>query len=166
MLYTWEGLLSQAPCIPEHTSSGYGHQIRGKRWGAMPSPLCKTLAQYPSLCQYDHGSCNGKTMHACIWQPLRASPPVLALHLKIGWREVNICRFGSGKWFVSCTCAQFPEAGESLSKALQRLEKSAINMIWWLSPVFDWPNIVIKPGGLLLVVPTYLQYFLGGIAKK
>jgi hypothetical protein len=33
------------------------------------------------------------------------------------------------------------------------LEKSVINMIWLLSFVFDWPIIMIDPGGLLLVVP-------------
>jgi hypothetical protein len=37
------------------------------------------------------------------------------------------------------------------------LEKSVINMIWLLIPGFDWPNIMIGPGGLLLVVPTHLQ---------
>ncbi len=91
---------------------------------------------------------------------------MLALHLKIRSRKVNIFRFGSGKWFFSWICAQFAEAGKWLSKAVHLLQKSAINMIRLLSPVFDWPNIVIKPGGLLLVVPTYLQYFMGGVAKK
>jgi hypothetical protein len=31
-------------------------------------------------------------------------------------------------------------------------EKSAINMIWLLVPVCDWPIIMISPSGLLLVV--------------
>jgi hypothetical protein len=36
-------------------------------------------------------------------------------------------------------------------------EKSVINMICLLHPVGYWPNIMIGLGGLLLVVPTYLQ---------
>jgi hypothetical protein len=31
------------------------------------------------------------------------------------------------------------------------------NMIWLLIPDFDWKNIMIGPGGLISVVPTYLQ---------
>ncbi len=53
------------------------------------------------------------------------------------------------------------------------LEKSVINKIWLQLPVvFDGPIIMIRPGGLLLVVPTtYLQSKLFqayglGIAKK
>jgi hypothetical protein len=37
------------------------------------------------------------------------------------------------------------------------LENSVINMISLLLHVFDWPIIMIGLGGLLLVVPTYLQ---------
>jgi hypothetical protein len=38
-----------------------------------------------------------------------------------------------------------------------------------LLPVFDWPNITIRPRDLLLVVPTYLQsqfQFFGWVCKK
>ncbi len=45
--------------------------------------------------------------------------------------------------------AQFVGAGEKHSKAVHLLEKSVINMIRLLLPVFDW----FGPGGLLLVVP-------------
>jgi hypothetical protein len=44
-----------------------------------------------------------------------------------------------------------------------------INMIWLLLSVFDWSIIMIGPGGLLLVVPTYLQsrfQFYWWVAKK
>jgi hypothetical protein len=37
------------------------------------------------------------------------------------------------------------------------LQRSVINMTCLLLPIFDWPNIMIGPAGLLLVVPTYLQ---------
>jgi hypothetical protein len=50
------------------------------------------------------------------------------------------------------------------------LENTVINMISLLVPVFDWPIIMIGPGGLLLVVPTCFCSpdfsFLGGVAKK
>jgi hypothetical protein len=36
-------------------------------------------------------------------------------------------------------------------------EKSVINMICLLRPGVCWPNIMIGPSGLLLVVATYLQ---------
>jgi hypothetical protein len=44
-----------------------------------------------------------------------------------------------------------------------------INMIWLVLSVFDWSIIMIRPGGLLLVVPTYLQsqfQFYWWVAKK
>jgi hypothetical protein len=44
------------------------------------------------------------------------------------------------------------------SKSLHLLEKSVINMIALSLHVFDWPIIMIGPGGLLLIVPTYLQF--------
>jgi hypothetical protein len=59
--------------------------------------------------------------------------------------------------FFSCILAQFAEAGTMRSKAVHLLEKSVINMIGLLLPVFDSSIIMIGPGGLLLVVPTCLQ---------
>jgi hypothetical protein len=52
----------------------------------------------------------------------------------------------------------FAEAGKKRSKVVHLLEKSVINMIWLLVLVFDWPIIIVGPGGLLLVIPTYMQY--------
>ncbi len=49
--------------------------------------------------------------------------------------------------------AQFAEAGKKHNKAVHLLEKSVINMIQLLLPVFDWPIIMFGPGGLLWVVP-------------
>jgi hypothetical protein len=57
-------------CYPRHPAFQSLHpQAMAIKLGWSPGehafpPLCKTLAQYPSLCQYDHGSCNGKAMHA------------------------------------------------------------------------------------------------------
>jgi len=30
--------------------------------------------------------------------------------------------------------------------------KTGLSVIWLLLPVFDWPTVMIDPGGLLLVV--------------
>jgi hypothetical protein len=100
------------------------------------------------------------------WRPKlrRASPPVLSmyvtLNITLGWRKVNKCRFGSGKWFFSCMFSEFLSL-LSLVNPQQRCtpaEKSVINKIWLVLLIFDWPIIMIRPGGLLLVVPTYLQF--------
>jgi hypothetical protein len=94
----------------------------------------------------------------------------VTLHIKIKRRKMKIYRFNSGKWFCSCICAPFAEAGKRRSKVVHLLEKSVINMIRQLLPVFDWPNIVIGPGGFLLVVPIYLQsqfqFYWWGCKKK
>jgi hypothetical protein len=69
---------------------------------------------------------------------------------------VLYCWFGSVKWFSSCIFAHFAEAGKKRSsKAVHMLEKSVTNMISLMVPVFDWPIIMISPGGLLLGVPNY-----------
>jgi len=44
----------------------------------------------------------------------------------------------------------------SCKEAMHLIEKSVINMIWLLLPVFDGSIITIGPGGLLLVFPTHL----------
>jgi hypothetical protein len=109
-----------------------------------------------------------------LWMMVTYSIPTSAqyvtLHTKIRWKRVSICRFGSGKWFLSCIFAQFPEAGTTRSKGVHLLEKSVINMMWKLVPVFDWAIIMIGPGGLLLVVPhlfaVQVSLFVCGVAKK
>jgi hypothetical protein len=55
----------------------------------------------------------------------------------------------------------FAEAVKSHSKALHELEKIVINMIQHYCSLF-----LIGPGGLLLVVPTYICSFMGGVAKQ
>jgi hypothetical protein len=47
------------------------------------------------------------------------------------------------RWLVSGTA----------TVAVHLQKKSVINMIWLLVSVSDWPIILIRPGGLLLVVP-------------
>jgi hypothetical protein len=45
--------------------------------------------------------------------------------------------------------------------------KSVIKMMWLVLSVFDWPIIMIGPGGLLLVVPHLFAVQLsGGDAQK
>jgi hypothetical protein len=102
-----------------------------------------------------------------------SDPPNYVLHL---WRctvkldgKVRTCWFGSEKWFWFCTFSQFAEVGERYNKAIHLLEKSVMNMIWQLFPVFDWLIIIIGPGSLLLVLSPICNFsfcFMGGVAKK
>ncbi len=109
-----------------------------------------------------------ETVAGCLF--VKASPPLyVTLHIKIGWRNANICGCGSGKWCFHCIFGQFAEAGKKRIKAVHLLEESVINMIGVLLPVLDWPIIMIGPGGLLLVVPTYYNpdfSFMCGVAEK
>jgi hypothetical protein len=98
-----------------------------------------------------------KTLKFLVTKIIPTGAQYVTLHIKIGWRNANICWCVSGKWFFCCIFAQFAEAGKKRSKAVHLLEKSVINMIWLLLPVFDWSIIMISPRGVLLVVPTYLQ---------
>ncbi len=95
---------------------------------------------------------------------LRASPPVVlgmwSCTLKIGWRKVNRCLFGSGNWFLPCMCAQVAEAGKKLCKAMAPAREEC-NKYWLLLPAFDSSIIMIGRGGLLLVVLTSSIIMIG-----
>jgi hypothetical protein len=95
--------------------------------------------------------------HSSCSKSIPISVQYVTLHIKIRWRKVNICQFGLGNWFFSCIFVQITKAGNKHNKTVHMLQKSVINMIWLLVLVFDWPIIMIAPGGLLLVVPTYLH---------
>jgi hypothetical protein len=69
--------------------------------------------------------------------------PYVTLHIKIGWRKVNICGFSSGNCFFSCKFARSAEASKKHSKAVHMPEKTVINKIWFFLPVFDWLIIMI-----------------------
>jgi hypothetical protein len=73
-------------------------------------------------------------------------------------------------WLRKMVFLLHTRAGKQHSKPVHLLEKSVINMISPLLLVFDWPIIMIGPGGLLLVVRTYMQSFeksiMGGVPKK
>jgi len=87
------------------------------------------------------------------------------------WTYAGVC--GSRKWCFCCTFAQFAaEAGKKAhhSCAPAREECNKYDLSECLLPVFDWSIIMIGPGGLLLVVPTYLQspafsFMCGGCRK-
>jgi hypothetical protein len=50
------------------------------------------------------------------------------------------------------------EAGNNRSKTVRTPATEECNKyVLTADPVFDWPIIMIDPGGLLLVVPTYLK---------
>jgi hypothetical protein len=54
--------------------------------------------------------------------------------------------------FSICIFVQFAEAGKCCAPARDECNKYDLVL-----PVFDWPIIMIGLGGLLLVVPIYLQ---------
>jgi len=62
--------------------------------------------------------------------------------------------------------SEFEMARKRCSNILH-LQKRVINMIWLVLNVFDWPIMLICPGGLLLVVPHYLlsqfQFYCSGL---
>jgi hypothetical protein len=41
----------------------------------------------------------------------------MTLQIKIGWKKVKRCWFGTAKWFGPCIFAQFAEAGKMHIKA-------------------------------------------------
>jgi hypothetical protein len=45
-------------------------------------------------------------------------------------------------------------------------KRSVINCTWLQLSVSDWSIIMIAPSGLLLVVPTYMQFYCWGCKKK
>jgi hypothetical protein len=45
-------------------------------------------------------------------------------------------------------------------------KRSVINCTWLELSVSDWSIIMIAPSGLLLVVPTYMQFYCWGCKKK
>jgi hypothetical protein len=89
----------------------------------------------------------------------------VTLHIKIRWRKVKICGLSSGNWFFFCKFARTAEASKKRAPAREECNKYDRTAF----PCFWLANIMIGAGGLLLVVPTYLQsmfQFIGGIAKK
>jgi len=70
-------------------------------------------------------------------------------HMPVWLRKLvfllHVCSVSWGGWY------------KRAAKVVHLLEKSVINMMWLLVPVFDWWLIMIGPGGLLLVVPICLQ---------
>jgi hypothetical protein len=118
---------------------------------------------------------------------LRATPRLLSMWpctLKSDEEKSIYVGLSQENGFSPTRLALFAEAGKKRSsKALHLLKKRVINliwllfpillkkrvinMIWLLFPILNWTIIMIGPGGLLLVVPTYLHSsFMGGVVKK
>jgi hypothetical protein len=106
------------------------------------------------------------------WKMVRASPPVHSMWLQtvtfiakkskcagldqeIGFSAPNSC---SLPWMVKAQHSCVPP------------KKSVINWTWLRLSISDWLIIMIGPGGLLLVLPTYiqfqLQFYWWGYQKK
>jgi len=86
---------------------------------------------------------------------------------KIYCEKVKLCRFSSGNWSPnSCGLPCLVKVATQLCTS----KKSVINWTWLRLSISDWSIIIIGPGGLLLVVPTYmqfqLQFYRWGCQKK
>jgi len=76
----------------------------------------------------------------------------------------NIYQFGSGKWFLAQQLPWLVKATAVCRKASNKYDQTA------LLRVSDWPIIMIRPAGFLLVVPAPIcclsLSFMGGVAKE
>jgi hypothetical protein len=78
---------------------------------------------------------------------------------KIYCEKVKICWFSSGNWFFSTKFVQVAVAAK-VQHTVVHLQKRVINWTWLQLSICDWSIIMIGPGGMLLVVPTYMQFQL------
>jgi hypothetical protein len=51
-------------------------------------------------------------------------------------------------------------AGKRLNTSVHLKKKNVLNGTWLRRSISDWSIIMIGPGGLLLVVPTYMEFQL------
>jgi hypothetical protein len=93
----------------------------------------------------------------------------VTLDSKIYCEKVKMCRFSSGNWFFCTKFVQHAMAGKRRNIVVH-LQKRVINCTWLRLSISDWSIIMIGPGGLLLVVPMYmqvrLQFYWWGCQKK
>ncbi len=89
---------------------------------------------------------------------------------KIYCEKDKMCRFSSGNWFFCTKFVQLAVAGKRRNTVVHLLKKSVKNWSWLRLSISDWSIIMIGPGGLLIVVPTYmlvqLQIYLWGCQKR
>jgi hypothetical protein len=86
---------------------------------------------------------------------LRASPSVLSIGSCTVQLDEDKSKYGGlaqeiGFWLS--IIVHYTMAGKRHSNAVHLQKTSPINMIWLLISVSDWPIIMIRPGGLLLVI--------------
>jgi len=76
---------------------------------------------------------------------------------KIYCEKVKMCRFSSRNWFFCTKFVQLAVAGKRRNTVVH-LQKRIINWTWLWRSISDLSIIMIGPGGLLLVVPMYMQF--------
>jgi hypothetical protein len=84
----------------------------------------------------------------------------VTLDSKIYCKKVKMCWFTSGNWFSCTKIVQLLVAGKRGNTFLCAFTKECINWTWLQLSISDWSIIMISPDGLLLVVPTYMQFHL------
>ncbi len=98
--------------------------------------------------------------------PLSVSPRVLSMWLQTVKFIVKKSKCAGLAQEIGFFCTKLMHAGcrgwwkAQQSSAPPKKKKSVINWTWLRLSIFDWSIIMIGPGGLLLVVPTYLQFQL------
>jgi hypothetical protein len=75
---------------------------------------------------------------------------------KIHCEKVKMCRFGSENWFFCSKFVQLAVAGKK-AQHLCTSKKECNRLDLTPAQYFSLVNRMIGPGGLLLVVPTYMQ---------
>ncbi len=75
-----------------------------------------------------------------------------------------MCRYQEIRFSAPNSCS-LPWLVKGATQYLCTSKRSVINCTWLRLSVSDWSIIMTGPGGLLLVVPTYMQ-FLVGLPKK
>jgi hypothetical protein len=85
-------------------------------------------------------------------------------------KKVKMCWFRSRIWFF---CTKFVQLARGWYKAQHSRaspKKSVINWTWLQLSISDWSIVMIRPGGLQLVVLTYMQFqsqfYWWGCSKK
>jgi len=71
-----------------------------------------------------------------------------------------MCQFSSRNWFYCTKCIQLAVVGKWHNTVVRLQKKSVINLTLLRLSISAWSMIMTGPGGLLLVVPTYMQFQL------
>jgi hypothetical protein len=131
------------------------HDIWSGSWYPDPElPVLTLKSRFSSFCSKQPLISGSQVFEYLKWKMVRASPPVHSMWL-------HTVQFNAKKSkLVFCTkFVQLAMVGKGATQ-LCTSKKSVTNWTWLRLSISDWLIIMIGPGGLLLVVPTYMQFQL------